>query len=145
MVDLATMSFRQQLETMRRSNIYVGAHGAGLMHVMFLAEEAVLVEIHPHYRLDRHFRLAARMAGKVYLPMRTTTRVSCSGSSDSIPVEVPEFKRTMDAAVRLARCVCVCVCARACVRARVCARVCVLCSTQIQYLYGCRSEAPSSV
>ena len=25
----------------------IGAHGAGLMHVMFMAEEGVLVEIHP--------------------------------------------------------------------------------------------------
>lgn len=27
--------------------------------------QAILMEIHPSYRLDRHFRLAARQAGKV--------------------------------------------------------------------------------
>jgi len=38
------------------------------------------------YRLDRHFRLASRMAGKAYLPMRSTDPVTCQGSSDAIPV-----------------------------------------------------------
>ena len=48
-VDLGTMGFRQQLETIRRTNIYVGAHGAGLMHVMFLAE----VRYHTYIRCLR--------------------------------------------------------------------------------------------
>ena len=52
-IDLGTIPFRQQLALVRSANVMVGAHGAGLMHVMFMAEEAVLVEIHPSYRLDR--------------------------------------------------------------------------------------------
>ena len=71
--------------------------------VIFLADEAVLVEIHPSYRLDRHFRLACRMAGRQYMPLRTTQAVSCSGSSDAIPVDVKEFRAALDGAVRLAR------------------------------------------
>ena len=59
--------------------------------------------MHPHYRRDRHFRNACRMAGKVYMPMRTLAQVSCKGSSDAIPVEKDEFARTVDAAVRVAR------------------------------------------
>ena len=102
-IDLGSVPFRKQLELVRNSNILIGAHGAGLMHVMFMAEEGVLVEIHPSYRLDRHFRLAARMSGKIYLPMRSTGRVSCRGSSDAIPVDKDEFRRTVDAAVRIAR------------------------------------------
>jgi len=74
-----------------------------LMHVLFLAEEAVLLEIHPSYRLDRHFRLAARMAGKIYLPLRSTQPVTCKGTSDAVPVDAGEFRRALDAAVRLAR------------------------------------------
>eukprot|EP00615_Pteridomonas_danica_P000535 CAMPEP_0114336026 /NCGR_PEP_ID=MMETSP0101-20121206/5439_1 /TAXON_ID=38822 ORGANISM="Pteridomonas danica, Strain PT" /NCGR_SAMPLE_ID=MMETSP0101 /ASSEMBLY_ACC=CAM_ASM_000211 /LENGTH=554 /DNA_ID=CAMNT_0001467825 /DNA_START=184 /DNA_END=1848 /DNA_ORIENTATION=- len=102
-IDLGTLPFRKQLELVRSCNIMVGAHGAGLMHVLFMAEESVLVEIHPSYRLDRHFRLASRMTGKVYLPMRSTEPVTCKGSSDAIPVDKGEFRRTMDAAVRIAR------------------------------------------
>ena len=63
----------------------------------------MLLEIHPSYRLDRHFRLAARMAGRLYLPLRTTQPVSCSGSSDAIPVDTGEFRNALDGAVRLAR------------------------------------------
>ena len=102
-VDLGTLSFGEQLKLLRSTNVLVGAHGAGLMHVIFLADEAVLLEIHPSYRLDRHFRLAARMAGRLYLPLRTTQPVSCSGSSDAIPVDTGEFRNALDGAVRLAR------------------------------------------
>ena len=52
-VDLSDLTFAQQLKLVRESNILVGVHGAGLMHIMFAAEEAVLVEIHPSYRQDR--------------------------------------------------------------------------------------------
>eukprot|EP00968_Pinguiococcus_pyrenoidosus_P003067 scaffold180_cov311-Pinguiococcus_pyrenoidosus.AAC.49 len=52
-VDLASMPFKEQLAVVRHANILVGVHGAGLMHVIFTAEEAVLLEIHPPYRLDR--------------------------------------------------------------------------------------------
>ncbi|KAJ8604087.1 hypothetical protein CTAYLR_001728 [Chrysophaeum taylorii] len=102
-LDLATLSFGDQIRKLRGANVLVGAHGAGLMHVIFLADEAVLLEIHPSYRLDRHFRLAARMAGKIYLPMRSTRPVTCRGSSDSIPVDPRDFEAALDAAVRLAR------------------------------------------
>lgn len=59
------MSFEEQLKLLRRTNILVGIHGAGLMYIMFAAEEAILIEIHPSYRQDRHFRHASRMTNKV--------------------------------------------------------------------------------
>ncbi|CAM9269498.1 unnamed protein product [Phaeothamnion confervicola] len=104
-VDLAQLTFREQLQLLRRTTVLVGVHGAGLMNVLFLAEEAVLVEIHPFYRRDRHFRLAARLSGKHYLPYRGSDprELTCSGSSDAIRVPPEEFRGLMDAAVRLAR------------------------------------------
>uniref|UniRef100_A0A7S3JQK9 EGF domain-specific O-linked N-acetylglucosamine transferase n=1 Tax=Aureoumbra lagunensis TaxID=44058 RepID=A0A7S3JQK9_9STRA len=102
-IDFGSISFAQQLEKVRRTNILIGAHGAGLMHTIFLAEEAILLEIHPSYRLDRHFRLAARMAGKIYLPMRSMQPVSCSGTSDAIPIDSKQFESVLDAALRIAR------------------------------------------
>ncbi len=121
-VDLATMKYREQLELIRGSNVVVGPHGAGLMNIMFAAEEvrvenyniinifpniyisqAVLVEIHPSYRQDRHFRHASRMTNKIYMPMRTTIRESCVGSSDTIMVQIDEFTKAMDGALRIAR------------------------------------------
>ena len=64
-VDTAKMTFREQLTVMRSTSILIGIHGAGLMHSMFTADEAILVEIHPSYRMDRHFRHASKLAGKV--------------------------------------------------------------------------------
>lgn len=64
-VDTATMSYYEQLKMIRSANVLVGVHGAGLMFIMFAADEAVLVEIHPTYRQDRHFRHASRVTGKV--------------------------------------------------------------------------------
>lgn len=102
-IDGAKMSYGEQLKLIRNSNVLIGIHGAGLMFIMFAAEEAVLVEIHPSYRQDRHFRHAARMTGKIYMPMRSSTRESCHGSSDSITVPIDEFQRTVDGALRIAR------------------------------------------
>eukprot|EP01033_Poteriospumella_lacustris_P004587 gene4587-3281_t len=102
-VDMAGMTYGEQLKMVRNSNIIVGVHGAGLMFIMFAAEEAVLVEIHPSYRQDRHFRHAARMTGKLYMPMRSLQRETCHGSSDNIKVDIEEFTKTIDGAVRLAR------------------------------------------
>lgn len=88
---------------MRSTNVVVGVHGAGLMWIMFTADEAVLLEIHPSYREDRHFRHIARLAGKSYLPMRSNVRETCVGSSDSVIVPLREFARALDGAIRLAR------------------------------------------
>jgi hypothetical protein len=72
-------------------------------HYLHYEKQAVLVEIHPSYRQDRHFRHAARMTGKIYMPLRTTQRETCVGSSDSVTVPIEEFQRTIDGAVRIAR------------------------------------------
>lgn len=66
----------------RNSNILVGVHGAGLMMILFAADESILIEIHPSYRQDRHFRHATRMVGKIYLPIRSKSRETCLGTSD---------------------------------------------------------------
>lgn len=102
-VDTATMSLTEQLTLIRATNVLVGVHGAGLMYIMFAAEEAVLVEIHPSYRQDRHFRHAARMTGKIYMPVRATKRESCQGTSDSVTVPILDFIAAMDGALRIAR------------------------------------------
>mmetsp|Transcript_19965 Transcript_19965/g.28603 ORF Transcript_19965/g.28603 Transcript_19965/m.28603 type:complete len:582 (+) Transcript_19965:16-1761(+) len=102
-VDTSSMKFSEQLKLIRNTNVLVGVHGAGLMFIMFAADEAVLVEIHPSYRQDRHFRHAARLTGKIYMPLRSHVREHCQGSSDSVTVPIEEFKQTMDGALRIAR------------------------------------------
>jgi len=101
--DTAKMPYAQQLQLARKTNVLVGVHGAGLMLILFAANEAVLVELHPSYRQDRHFRHAARMVGKNYMPMRSTNRETCHLSSDNVLIPIDEFRATMDGALRLAR------------------------------------------
>lgn len=102
-VDFNYMPFSEQLKLIRNSSVIVGVHGAGLMHIMFAAEEAVLVEIHPSYRQDRHFRHASRMTGKIYMPVRATVRETCVGTSDNVVAPLPELRSAVDGAVRIAR------------------------------------------
>ena len=102
-VDTAQLPFVKQLELIRQTNILIGVHGAGLMLILFAADEAVLLEIHPSYRQDRHFRHASRMVGHTYIPIRSRTRETCQGSSDNVLVPIPEFRSALDAALRVAR------------------------------------------
>ena len=102
-VDTATLPFSKQLELIRRTNILVGIHGAGLMLILFAAKESVLIEIHPTYRQDRHFRHASRMVGHTYLPLRAVKRETCHGSSDNVEVPLQEFRRALDGAIRITR------------------------------------------
>ena len=46
-------------------------HNNGFLHFNL---QAILVELHPSYRQDRHFRHAARMTGKIYMPLRSQQR-----------------------------------------------------------------------
>ncbi|KAJ1484096.1 hypothetical protein T484DRAFT_1798085 [Baffinella frigidus] len=43
-VDLASMSFEAQLHIMRKTTVLVGIHGAGLMNIIFTADESILLE-----------------------------------------------------------------------------------------------------
>ena len=87
-VDLAELTMREQLEITSATDILIGVHGAGLSHSIFLQPEAILIEIHPLYRQHRHFRNAARLSGKLYMPIRSMYQVSCTGTSDEIHVDV---------------------------------------------------------
>ena len=45
-VDTAKMSFTEQLNLIRNTNILIGIHGAGLMFIMFAAEEVLIMIYH---------------------------------------------------------------------------------------------------
>ena len=81
-------------------------------HVHFLADEAALIEMHPSYRLDFMFRTAARLSGKLYMPMRLPESnpswfgappTCCFDSADWFTVDAAHFMNALDGAVRAAR------------------------------------------
>lgn len=63
--DLATMSFREQLELMQSTNILIGVHGAGLTQLLFLPDESIVIEFGDG--TNRHFRNMAKWANKIYI------------------------------------------------------------------------------
>jgi capsular polysaccharide biosynthesis protein len=46
-VDTAKMKFEDQLKLIRGTNVLVGIHGAGLMFIMFAAEEVTFPSLLP--------------------------------------------------------------------------------------------------
>lgn len=55
------MSFVEQLKIIINTDVFVGVHGAGLTHVLFLKTNRALIEIIPRRRLGDHFSLLASM------------------------------------------------------------------------------------
>mmetsp|Transcript_2431 Transcript_2431/g.4282 ORF Transcript_2431/g.4282 Transcript_2431/m.4282 type:complete len:526 (+) Transcript_2431:116-1693(+) len=106
-VDLSSMTVREQLQTIRRSNIVVSMHGAGLTHLMYLPDEAVVVEMFPHGVSNgptgrkQHYRNLSRWCGKVYLAWRNT--IEENHDRWSTLVDWNSFGPVMDAAIRIAR------------------------------------------
>ncbi|KAH9220726.1 DUF563 domain protein [Leptodontidium sp. 2 PMI_412] len=66
-IDFGSISFEQQLRTIRQTDILVGVHGAGLTHGMFLREGSVMVEILPENMNHKGFRNLAGLMGNMYL------------------------------------------------------------------------------
>ncbi|OBS22464.1 hypothetical protein FPOA_08801 [Fusarium poae] len=65
-VDFATMPFKDQLETVQKTDLLAGVHGAGLTHAMFLPRGAATLEILPHDFFHKGFRNLAQMTGNGY-------------------------------------------------------------------------------
>lgn len=100
---LASLPFAEQLRLIRRTNILVGMHGAGLTHTLFLPDEAVLLEMFPtHVSTKKHFRNLAGWMGHPYLPWQNK-----DGRNEldafTTRVDVDAFRPVLDAAVRIAR------------------------------------------
>ncbi|KAK5689534.1 hypothetical protein LTR97_012874 [Elasticomyces elasticus] len=66
LVDFSKLSFRQQLQIARSSDILVGVHGAGLTHGMFLKPSSSIVEILPPTLAYKGFKNMARFCGLSY-------------------------------------------------------------------------------
>ena len=66
MVDLAHLSFAEQIEVMSRTDVLAAVHGAGLTHAMFLPPEASVVELLPPGFGHKGFRNLAKLRGLRY-------------------------------------------------------------------------------
>jgi hypothetical protein len=57
-VDFAVLSFQEQVEIGRGTDILLGAHGAGLTHMLWMKPGSAVVEISTRYgeRMNQHYR-----------------------------------------------------------------------------------------
>jgi glycoprotein 2-beta-D-xylosyltransferase len=60
------LSIEEQLNTIIRTDLFVGVHGAGLTHVLFLKSNRTLIELVPSSRAGVHFVLMASMNNVKY-------------------------------------------------------------------------------
>lgn len=65
-VDFGAMSFHEQLEAARDTDVLVGVHGAGFTHIMFLKPHSAVVEILPLTLNHKGFRNVACITGHSY-------------------------------------------------------------------------------
>ena len=66
LVNFATLPFAEQLETIRKTDILAGVHGAGLTHGIFLPSLSTVVEIMPPKLNHKGFRNLAKTSGHRY-------------------------------------------------------------------------------
>jgi EGF domain-specific O-GlcNAc transferase len=65
-VDFAGMSFAEQLKIVRKTDVLVGVHGAGMTHVLFLPPGSAAVEIFPPELVYPVYRNLAKLMGMHY-------------------------------------------------------------------------------
>jgi hypothetical protein len=63
-VDLVKLSLHDQIKLMRETDVLLGAHGAGLTHVLFLPPKSVLIEFGP---VSAFYKNLALLSGHEYL------------------------------------------------------------------------------
>lgn len=103
LVDFAILPFRDQVATVRYSDVLVGVHGAGLTHGMFLPSSSAIVEFMPHNLEHRGFRNMARMLGHSYHGAKTIKPNIAENKgdwqSDDVEVDQNDFLREVTNAV----------------------------------------------
>lgn len=92
-VDFVDLSFREQLALVRRTDVLVGAHGAGLTHALFLPPGAHLIE----YATGggNHFDNLARYSGVRYHALEFTPmaqRLDPVALADAVASFLAEFR-----------------------------------------------------
>ena len=66
-VHMEEMDICQQVKLAHKADILMGAHGAGLVHLWWLQDDAVLLEFEPDYKMDNPtFKVLSVLTGRKY-------------------------------------------------------------------------------
>jgi protein O-GlcNAc transferase len=66
-IDFGTIPFEEQLQLIQQTDIFIGMHGAGMTHTMFLPDESVVIELFPKGFHSSMMRNLCKWTGKIYL------------------------------------------------------------------------------
>ena len=84
--DLATLSFRQQIELVQSTDVLVGHHGAGMAHVLFMPIDSAVVEYLPPWFPIGGFRSIGRMRGLAYFTGHAVHREEWEHTVKGVPL-----------------------------------------------------------
>jgi hypothetical protein len=93
-IDFVDLQFQEQVKTIySKTNILIGMHGAGLTHLIFLPDEAIVIELLPaDMKSFTYFRNLAKQANKIYVPLIVSGRT----------VDTGQLWRLVDVAISIA-------------------------------------------
>jgi len=71
-VDFATISVKEQILIMSKTDILIGIHGAAMTNLLFLPPTATIIEyvLGDGFMVNNHFRDFAKWTGRSYIQLR---------------------------------------------------------------------------
>ncbi|KAK4992550.1 hypothetical protein LTR50_001092 [Elasticomyces elasticus] len=106
LVDFAQLPFREQVETVRKTDILVGVHGAGLTHELFLPSNSSVVEILPPTCDYKGFSNMANFLGHRYFAGKGReqdyTGITGDWHADTVFIDEDKLVQLVEKAVAVA-------------------------------------------
>lgn len=101
-VDLAELSYAQQLKLATETDVLAGIHGAGLTHAMFMARTSSVVEFLPADFHHKGFRNLANLKGQRYFKTHTDLEGDPKKwqTVEEVGLSDDRFQEVMGAAIR---------------------------------------------
>jgi len=104
LIELEDMAHREQLQIIRKTDILVGVHGAGLTHTLFLPPSATVAEIRPPNVDYWGFRNLAKIGGHQYFgthgSLDTEKSVAGNWHFDHVSISEERFQSLMETAIK---------------------------------------------
>lgn len=102
-IDFGAIPYKTQLEIIRKTDVLVGVHGAGLTHGIFLSPGSSIVEILPSDLNHKGFRNVASLQGHSYFSVHASEPPRAKRSdwhSDDVFLEKDKFMDVMNVAIK---------------------------------------------
>jgi protein O-GlcNAc transferase len=101
-IDFGTIPFKEQMALVRQTDIFLGMHGAGMTHTLWLHEESVVVELFPKGWHQSTMRNISKWLGRAYLSWQNVHEKNVADHEHLwTHVEEDEFLEVMKAAIKI--------------------------------------------